>query len=214
MWLRALGQFRLTDSAGNEINTVVPFVLVGLPVTLSSSFSDPGVLDRQTAAIAWGDGASDPHTAFTTFDEAFGDGAGALSHQHAYSAPGTFPIGLTVADDDGGVDTETAVVRVLTPEQAVVEIIAILDNLIASTTDSGIRKDLEKARKALAGNPNGSNGALERSATAMIKRRSRFCARRSRGSKERNRTARTSRFFSPFWNRSRPLCPVRKVWRN
>jgi hypothetical protein len=158
----AITQFRLTDSAGNEINSVVPFVLVGLPVTLSALYSDPGVLDHQTAAIAWGDGANDPNAAFAIFDEAFGDGAGALSHQHVYAASGSFPIVLIVADDDGGVDTETAVVRVLTPEEAVEELIDMLDDLIASTTDNGIRKDLEKARKALAGNPNGSNGALEK----------------------------------------------------
>ena len=38
----------------------------------------------------------------------------------------------------------------------------MLDAVIASTTDPRVRKDLERARKALAGNPNGNNGALDK----------------------------------------------------
>ena len=68
---------------------------------------------------------------------------------------------LSVTDDDGGADSESAGVDVLTPEQAVEEILDLLDGVIASTTDNNVRKDLEKARKALAGsNAQGSNGAL------------------------------------------------------
>lgn len=155
-----LTPLRLTDGAGNEVNVAVPFVLTKLPVTVGARFSDPGVLDHQTATLAWGDGSVDPQTAFTMFDEAFGDGTGAVTHTHRYSLAGSYPIALSVTDDDGGVDTEGTVVRVVTPEQAVVEIIGLLDAAIASTTDNNIRTDLEKARRALAGNPNGNDGAL------------------------------------------------------
>jgi hypothetical protein len=41
------------------------------------------------------------------------------------------------------------------------EILALLDNTIAGTTNANVLKDLVKARKALFGNPNGSNGALQ-----------------------------------------------------
>jgi PKD repeat protein len=118
------------------------------------------VLDHQTATIAWGDGSVEPQTAFTTFDEAFGDGTGAVSHTHRYTLPGSHTIALSVADDDGGADTESTTVRVLTPQQAIEEIIGLLDSVIAGTTDGNVLKDLEKARKALVGNPVGNNGAL------------------------------------------------------
>ena len=36
-----LSEFRVTDSAGSEVNVDVPFVLTGLPVTVSADFSDP-----------------------------------------------------------------------------------------------------------------------------------------------------------------------------
>ena len=70
--------FRITDGAAHQVNVDVPFVLTNLPVTVSAGFSDPGVLDHQTASLAWGDGQVDAGTAFTTFDEAFGDGTGAI----------------------------------------------------------------------------------------------------------------------------------------
>ena len=154
--------FRLTDAGGNEVNVSVPFVLTGLPLTVGAQFIDPGRPDHQTATLSWGDGAVDVQSAFALFDEAFGDGAGEAVHAHSYSVAGSFPIGLSVADDDGGTDVRSAVVQVLTPEQAVEQIVAMLDALIATTADNRIRKDLEKARKALAGNPGANNGALRK----------------------------------------------------
>ncbi len=156
-----LTQFRVTDSAGRQVNAEVPFVLTGLPVTAGAGFSDPGALDHQTAALDWGDGSVEPQTAFTSFDEAFGDGTGAVSHTHTYPLAGSYTIALSVTDDDGGADTQSTLVRVVTPEQAVEEIIDLLDSAIAGTTDNSVLKDLEKARKALAGSNDQSNdGAL------------------------------------------------------
>ena len=60
MWRRSSRTFRVTDSAGRQVNVEVPFVLTDLPVTVSAAFSDPGVLDHQTATLAWGDGSVDP----------------------------------------------------------------------------------------------------------------------------------------------------------
>jgi hypothetical protein len=137
-------------------------VLTNVPVTASAGFSDPGLLDHQTATLAWGDGLVEPQTAFTTFAEAFGRGTGAVSHRHRFTLAGLRPVALSVTDDDGGVGTESTVVRVVTPQQAVEEIVALLDGVIAGTTNGNVRKDLEKARKALFGNPNGNNGALEK----------------------------------------------------
>jgi hypothetical protein len=152
----------LRDSAGNEVNVDVPFVLTGLPITASASFSDPGRLDHQTATLGWGDGVVDPNTVFALFDEAFGDGDGAVRHTHRFTHAGSFGVVLTVTDDDAGTDSESATVAVLTPEQAVKEILRLLDNIIASTTDGKVLKNLQKARKALAGSVVGvsANGAL------------------------------------------------------
>jgi hypothetical protein len=97
----ALTPLRLTDGAGNEVNVAVPFVLVGLPLTASAGFTDPGLPDRQTAMLDWGDGSVEPHTAFTVFDEAFGDGAGAVSHTHRYAIADSYLVALSVTDDDG-----------------------------------------------------------------------------------------------------------------
>jgi hypothetical protein len=156
----ALSEVRVTDSAGLEVNAQVPFVLTGLPVNIGAAFADPGVLDHHSASVTWGDGVVETSAAFATFDDAFGDGQGSLSHTHRYTLPGTYSIALVVLDDDGGGGHGGASVRVVTPEQAVAEIIAVLDALIAGSADADVRNDLEKGRQALAGNPNGSNGAL------------------------------------------------------
>ena len=156
-----LTQFRVTNSAGGQVNVDVPFVLTNVPVNVGAGFGDPGVLDHQEATLTWGDGLVEAQTSFTAFDEAFGDAVGALSHSHRYTAPGSYTLVLSVTDDDGGADNEQAVVRVVTPEQAVTEILAMLDAAIAGTTDVNVRRDLEKARKALiGGNDQGGSGAL------------------------------------------------------
>jgi len=157
-----LTQLHVTNEAGSELNVEVPFVLINTPIRLGASFTDPGVLDRQTATIAWGDGSVEAQAVFASFDEAFGDRTGGLSQTHHYTIAGSFPIALSVRDDDGGLGNDSTVVRVVTPEQAVQEIISMLDSVIASTTDKQVRNELEKARKALAGDPYGNNGALEK----------------------------------------------------
>jgi hypothetical protein len=154
-------QFAFFDSGGNQINTVVPWVLTGLPVRLDASFTDPGTLDHQFAQISWENGTGSPDTELNAFDEAFGDGTGSLSHSHVFNAPGTYTIQFVVADDDGGFDLESADVRAVTPEQAVIELIAMIDAVIASTTDTQVPADLRQARHALTGsNENSHNGAL------------------------------------------------------
>ena len=185
-----LTQFRVTDGAGQQVNVTVPFVLTGLPVNVGSGFSDPGVLDHQTAALDWGDGTVDLNTAFTTFDEAFGDGSGAVSHTHIYNVAGSYPLALSVTDDDGGVDTESTVVRVVTPEQAVEEIIGLLNSAIASTTDNNVRQDLEMARSALAGsNDQSSSGALNMIRAGNDQAAIAFCNRPSSGCSGHKRAA-------------------------
>lgn len=149
----------VTDGAGNVVPSAVPFVLVGMPVTLRFPFSDPGTPDHQTANVAWGDGVTDPNTSFVSFKDAFGGVIGEGVATHVYRSAAQFEMVITVADDDGDAEVDGTQVKVVTAAQALDAAIILLDDLIARTTDPGQRKILEKVAKALYGNPRGSNGA-------------------------------------------------------
>jgi len=165
-----IGQFRLTNETGQLINDDIPFVLINQQLTASGEFSDPGVLDHQTATLDWGDGFVDFHNIFTTYDDAYGDGEGLLSHNHRYTTPGSYSIELAVSDDDSGLDTHVSSITVLTPEEAVESIIGLLDTIISNTANNKIRRNLEKARKALAGSSaKSNNGALKKIAVGKNK---------------------------------------------
>ena len=155
-------QFRITDDAGNQVNAAVPFVLAKVPVVVDATFRDAGRLDRQTATLAWGDNRVDAHTAFQSFTDAFGGGTGVVAHRRTYTLPGTYRVRLTVTDDDHGAASASAQVRVNSPEQAVVEIIALIDALIAGGSNRFplALANLRSARDALAGTGKGQNGAL------------------------------------------------------
>ena len=86
-----------------------------------------------------------------------------MEDAHTYTAGGQFAVIAAVDDDDGGRGTRGETVTVLTPEQAVNELIAMLDALIALTTDDKALAYLRQARDALAGRNNYSNnGALNK----------------------------------------------------
>lgn len=149
----------VTDGAGNVVPSAVPFVLVGLPVTVRFPFSDAGTPDHQTATVAWGDGVTDPNTAFVSFKDAFGGVIGEGVARHTFHSAAEFEVVITVADDDGDAEVDGTQVEVVTPAQALDAAIVLLDDLIANTTNFTQRRLLEKAAKALYGNPRGSNGA-------------------------------------------------------
>ena len=76
---------------------------VGDPVGISAALTDAGVLDTHTMSVDWGDGTSCDGTAGSGCSIASAGGAGSVTGAHAYVAPGTYPIVVTVVDDDGGV---------------------------------------------------------------------------------------------------------------
>jgi len=149
----------VTDGAGNVVTTDIPFVLVGMPVTVRFPFSDAGTPDHQTASVAWGDGVIDPNQSFVSFKDAFGGVIGEGVATHVYQSAAQFQMLITVADDDGDAEQDGDQIRVVTVEQALDAAIVLLDDLIANTTDPFQRKILERIAKALYGNPRGSNGA-------------------------------------------------------
>jgi len=69
---------------------------IGTPVTVSATFSDPGVSDGPWAyAVAWGDGL--PATTGSTTSQ-----TNPITATHTYALPGTYTVSMTVTDKDGG----------------------------------------------------------------------------------------------------------------
>lgn len=72
-------------------------VAVGIPVSVSAAFTDPGVADTHSARIEWGDATESS----AAVDER--DGSGSVSGSHAYALAGVYPVSVSVADNDGGI---------------------------------------------------------------------------------------------------------------
>ena len=83
-----------------------------------------------------------------------------MSHTRTFAGAGTFNLTLNVTDDDLGATAQSIAVPVLTQEQALLQMIEMLDQIIAGTTDPALKKILLDARKALQWN--GASGAIDK----------------------------------------------------
>ncbi len=131
-----VGSDRLTVTVNNAAPTVsidsvdqptADFILSGDMLTFRGSFTDPGIGEVYTIEWDFGDGT--------------GGIAGTLTPSHAYEAPGTYAVVLTITDDDG-VGTASIDVLVQSPAGAaevIIEEVKEMD-LPQGTEDSLISK--------------------------------------------------------------------------
>jgi hypothetical protein len=68
----------------------------GAQITITATFSDPGVVDTHTATVIWGDGTSSPA------DIALDQQGWQVTASHSYGQDGEYTTEICVTDDDGG----------------------------------------------------------------------------------------------------------------
>ncbi|TDO63962.1 thrombospondin type 3 repeat-containing protein [Kribbella sp. VKM Ac-2571] len=97
--LAATETFNWTASnVAPTVGTVTATHTSACAVSLNAPFTDPGTADTHAATISWGDSGT------TTVAPA----TSAITGSHAYTANGTYTIGVSVTDDDGGNGTGDA----------------------------------------------------------------------------------------------------------
>jgi hypothetical protein len=99
-----------TDETTVTVQNVPPDVTAvgdaideGGTATVSAEFTDPGTLDTHTASIDWGYGAAPQAVTLAQL---------AAGVEHVYGDDGDYDVTVFVADDDGGVGSDTVVVSV------------------------------------------------------------------------------------------------------
>ena len=79
-------------------------------VTLTDiAFTDPGADDTHTLTVDWGDGSDDT--------PAVDERLGMASASHVYHEAGSYSVTVRIEDDDGGMDTQAAEMRVERPKE-------------------------------------------------------------------------------------------------
>jgi hypothetical protein len=154
----------IADSLGHDLTASGAIAIVGLTVSLSVDFTDPGLADTQTGAVDWGDGSA-LDTTFATFTDAHGGATGHLRDAHVFTAAGAHTISATITDDDGGATSASGTIQVMSLADAINATAQTLTQLIASTTNPQVARALRKARDELIGNHGGqppTNGALDK----------------------------------------------------
>ena len=153
----------VVDSLGHDLTASGSIAIVGLPVSLSVDFTDPGVADTQTASVDWGDGTTS--TTFDSFTDAHGGAVGHLRASQTYTSAGEHTIVATITDDDAGATQVSRTIEVLSLADALSAAADQLTVLIGSAPDEEIAAALTSARDELIGNHGGkppTNGAVDK----------------------------------------------------
>ncbi|NCG21992.1 MAG: hypothetical protein GWP91_23500 [Rhodobacterales bacterium] len=87
-------------NADPVLSVVAPGGTQGGPTLLTAQFTDIGILDTHTATIDWGEGSGPVDVPVS----AQGTGWGAFFSSHIYANDGTYPVVITLTDDDGATD--------------------------------------------------------------------------------------------------------------
>ena len=95
-------------------------VTLGATYSVSGTFADPGA-DTWTATVVWGDGSAPEVVALT---------GRSFSLTHVYTAAGSYPVSIQIADDDGSATTAHTV-TVEQPAPALGQALTLIDQLIA-----------------------------------------------------------------------------------
>ncbi|HEV8200982.1 MAG TPA: hypothetical protein VGS03_13250 [Candidatus Polarisedimenticolia bacterium] len=158
-----LGSLSIKDPAGREVSASAAPTLLGIPLTLTATFTDPGVADTQTGSVDWSDGTISQHADLDAFTGATGGVIGSLKEGHTYTTPGEHVVNPQVLDDDGGLLSPSTTVNVLSARDALQLLIDQLDVLIAGSTGSQ-RAAWQSVRDLLDGNLQGDpyNGAIDK----------------------------------------------------
>jgi PKD repeat protein len=121
------------------------FILPGVhELSFNGQFTDPGWLDTHSGQWDFGDGTVE--AASLTEENEPPDATGTATGSHIYSVSGDFTVGLTVTDDDGGSDSDTMSLHVVTPEEA----IGILNSYIQALPDEYFKNNPANRKNAFA----------------------------------------------------------------
>jgi hypothetical protein len=142
-------------------STTVPLVITPQQtITFTGSYSDPGGLDSHTSRWNFGDSS----ISSASYGAA---GAGTVSASHAYGAPGTYHVSLTVTDDDGGAGVATTTVVVQTPQAALAGIETYVRGM-KSLTKGQMNSLIAKLDAAGASAARGDNNASHNQMSAFL----------------------------------------------
>jgi FtsP/CotA-like multicopper oxidase with cupredoxin domain len=136
---------KATDSGGLadeavfylKVNNVAPTVTIsspadnsvfvtGTPVTVTAHVADPGTGDTETCTFNWDGGG--PTTTATT--PANGD----CSQTNTFSTPGTYHVSVSADDGDGGTNSASVTIKIVTAKSLKQDVLAQATTLLAGAT--------------------------------------------------------------------------------